>query len=771
MEHHPHQHHLKQEQDEPASLPLGRLPPECTHLVLQYLWDDIAALHRLLLCSREFFALVVPILYRDPFRLIDDHRTWTRASKSRRTAYLMRILSACAATKPGQYGLDAQALPHHDSSYAVGHHADQAQLLAPAAVEGSTTTSEIVPRSDLGSASSSSSSSPPTPPLLPTPPTTATRQSSLSLPSRASNLTFSASHLQDLATGVYLGPLPSPLTVDYLFYYTHQRQIPRSFHAFQLLSPNPKQRNIGPAFKQMITEASTTLAMELYGHFPSRIQVLSMTPSQLKRILFRDGSDGSSSKVGSHGVGALKMLRRLELNFGVTNTPTRTWDGRTHGGDGDNHGVDLVDIPLMFIKEHQKLFPSCPEDSLHDENQRRGIAAAAEGTLLQELVIRGAYEDWTPTAMLTKIEPLKVLDLSAWNADVPHLDQIPCSRLTSLRLSISRLLGRVEVPSWFLQQEKRVQLEEIWMPLQSADTFLWAIDLERSIGQFASETRLRRRRGLAPRNSAGAQQQEQQQQQRPTLTPVAFDPTRIPKMKKIHLSGHPQALIPSLEDAADAFRDTLEELVGCEDGIGPRDEYPRMTIDWLLPNITLLDLRGRFVEFFELRSLRQCPHLRVVRLFIESYMSSLVTESAGERVFHERQDFSVLTQLKWLEELQLRGSLWEIDDAVLDTLAGLRVTGSTVPTDSQDMNMDNNADSDSNSNDHVNEEPVSYLPRSLTYFDIAEQHQPTTAGLKRFVTTMEKLRVLHVGNNYAYAIDRLHAAAGERLVVDVNGSD
>ncbi|KAF9415024.1 hypothetical protein BGZ94_000209 [Podila epigama] len=48
---------------------VSRIPPECLEFILEHVSNDMSTLHRLLLVSRQFFHLTVPILYRSPFRL------------------------------------------------------------------------------------------------------------------------------------------------------------------------------------------------------------------------------------------------------------------------------------------------------------------------------------------------------------------------------------------------------------------------------------------------------------------------------------------------------------------------------------------------------------------------------------------------------------------------------------------------------------------------------------------------------------------------------
>ncbi|KAG0294113.1 hypothetical protein BGZ98_001903 [Dissophora globulifera] len=58
--------------DTPPATPaqsLVLLPPECLEVIVGFLRHDLASLHCLLLVSRQFFQLTVPVLYKSPFRL------------------------------------------------------------------------------------------------------------------------------------------------------------------------------------------------------------------------------------------------------------------------------------------------------------------------------------------------------------------------------------------------------------------------------------------------------------------------------------------------------------------------------------------------------------------------------------------------------------------------------------------------------------------------------------------------------------------------------
>ncbi|KAF9204719.1 hypothetical protein BGZ49_004963 [Haplosporangium sp. Z 27] len=572
--------------------------------------------------------------------------------------------------------------------------------------------------------------------------------------------------------GSKIETLPTPLTIDYLFYYTDQYLIPRSFRAFELLDPSIEKTQNRSTKEQLLAKANTNLSLALSGHFPNRIQVLSMTPSQLARIWSSSIDDNSGS-----GVQALSMMKRLELDFGAANSPMSAWNSNAHDAAGSQN-LDLLQIPLKFIQEHQKIFGAQVKVSSEPNRLQRGNDND-EGTLLEELMIRGSHQTWSPIDLLSQIAPLKVIDLSAWNSHVPGFSQIPSSRLQSLRINLERRIDFIEVPIPFLQSCKRLQ--EIWLPAETSDTFQWAIDLSRPIGSFVSEARLRRRRGINTPNigsnatlnagnvvgiteafatpgiehnlNALVAVQNQLQQELPQHDPGrSFDATQSPQLQKIKVYGSPRELVTSLEDAADAFRDTLVELIASEDGYSRREIYPHMSISWLLPQLTRLDLTGRFVFYFDLQSLRFAPNLRVVKLHVES---NILPENGTERDGgYEAPDFSVFTGLR-LEELKLRGTSWGIDDTALEILTG----GPSL--------------SSSNAQDHGQQQqehrqrPCS-LRETLLSFDIADSHMIHRAGLKRFVREMRKLQLIQLGTHYKYLADSLREEAGPRLYVDVS---
>jgi len=744
-------------QDMPPSIPSPRIPPECIGLIALYLWDDVRTLHALLLCNRSFFSLAAPLLYRSPFQLIDSHLTWNESSKAERTARLVRLLYLCTLSKQNQVQVSSATSQHSDVAAAA---TDVDKML----FQQEDPALQIFPFYDT---------------------------------------------------------IPLPLSTDYLFHFTHQGQIPKTYRAFQLLfkSCSKKQTQL-----VIMADINRKLNFAFVSHFPSRIQVLSVTPSQLGSLL-RPESGDLGVGTGRGIVDDLRMLRRLELDYGASKSPSMQAFPLSFSLARDmRHGrskkpvLEEVDIPLEFLRQHRTLFVSEEDTTLppiaaeegplklaaRRKHEQQRIEREEDLIPLKEIVIRGSHGTWTPVLLLSQIHPLEVVDLSAWNSDVPNFDQIPTRRLKSLRTNISRRLDLVKVETSFLQKAHR--LEEVWMPCQRPDSLTWAIDLERPIGQYAGETRKRRRgvgRAAIPITPTTTNPGTATQADAGTSTTLlnevdatTFSPVIVPSLRKIKLYGEGQDLVQSLEDAADAFRDSIEELTGFEDGSELRDAYIRLTIDWFCPRLIVLELCGRFVRYMDLQSLRQFPELRVVRLTIEvstprsssgRYLAgdnadafdiphrpllatatspSLAsqdsapmgddeeeptTEIAPTALEAARRRFSIFTNMKRLEELQLRGPHWDIDDNVLQVL-----TEPVVPVAIPGQDLEQQ------------QEPTSYLQKSLRLFFIPPAHLCTRVRLTQFAQQMQALEVLQLGAVYGWLATRLQNEVGPRLSVDIN---
>ncbi|KAF9914944.1 hypothetical protein BX616_007248 [Lobosporangium transversale] len=81
----------------------SNLPEECLLLIFENLRTHRSALHVLIRVNRQFFHLVVPILYRSPFRLLESKQeTWPWSERIQRQVLLLQLLLRSAQIKQKQ---------------------------------------------------------------------------------------------------------------------------------------------------------------------------------------------------------------------------------------------------------------------------------------------------------------------------------------------------------------------------------------------------------------------------------------------------------------------------------------------------------------------------------------------------------------------------------------------------------------------------------------------------------------------------------------------
>ncbi|KAG0241953.1 hypothetical protein BGW41_005118 [Actinomortierella wolfii] len=352
-------------------------------------------------------------------------------------------------------------------------------------------------------------------------------------------------------------------TVDYLALYTHQSLIEYLWMSVKYLYP-AKAWSLGRINQFAIINYVFT--MTFFGHQPSMIRVLCMTPAQLGILVQRDEQGESEGSIAE-----LSRLRCLELDMSPSKSSVNMgaqWDLSPFDGIPPPNPVDLdvMDIPLQFVQRHQRRF---------------------KGTL-KEIVVRGSDASWSPVDhLLRHVMPMHVVDFSAWNSPLPTFEQIPTAELRVLRLNLPRRLDWPGVTPAFLQS--CTKLRELWMPTQNS-TFFQRV----------------------------AQNGESDQAHPPA--PVTNTKSVVPPLKVLRLYGVHSSIVANMLAAFESC-DKLTECQVVEEGVGRRAEYLQ-SIQWScrLEHLTFLSLRGRFVYFLDLQSLLHCPMLSTLRLVTETDM-------------------------------------------------------------------------------------------------------------------------------------------------------
>ncbi|KAI8597487.1 hypothetical protein EDD21DRAFT_385337 [Dissophora ornata] len=89
------------EQPSPRTFPrpgCGRLlPEECIQEIFDYLTNDVSTLHALLLVSKTFFRIAMPLLYVSPFDLLESNQNWSPQERTKRHASLLYLLMNCCS--------------------------------------------------------------------------------------------------------------------------------------------------------------------------------------------------------------------------------------------------------------------------------------------------------------------------------------------------------------------------------------------------------------------------------------------------------------------------------------------------------------------------------------------------------------------------------------------------------------------------------------------------------------------------------------------------
>ncbi|KAG0267921.1 Mitochondrial import inner membrane translocase subunit tim8 [Actinomortierella ambigua] len=659
------------------------LPFECLELIAGYLSQEMATMHSMLQASRALFYATIPLLYRDPFKLLLSQLDLE--ARDQRMAHLLRLFWRCS----GQFSRkQVKQQPQQEfekggtySSNSSGHDAE------PCSSQGG--------RGGGGRGGESSA-------------TTVNDKVSLQADAKRE--------------------FPNP-TVDYLAHYTYQSLIGHLWASVQYLfetntwSGRERLRRTAAIANRVFTTA-------FFEHRPNMIRTLCMSPAQLGLLVQRDeqGKRQGGGVVAGRGEGCsiadLPRLRRLELDISPSKSSVdlvESW----HLSPFDNipapQPVEMneIEIPLQFVQRHQMRF--------------QGV--------LREIVVRGSDASWSPIDhLLRQVEPMHLVDFSAWNSPLPTFEQLPVAELRVLRLNMPRRLDWAGASPAFLRT--CTKLCEVWMPTQHSTFFDQATVLgDETIsipspppalqdGESTASTS-----GEAPQSVGAAVGADDlmmghwtevaasmnivggdDDEPMPAATTVTTDTDVLP-MRAIRLQGQHQHVVPNFVSALRVFRQ-LTECCIVENDVGRKAEYlQKIEWDWRMRHLTFLRLQGRFVFFLDLTSLLQCPLLSRLHLTVESAPRDPM-----------QSHVVVLAQLKRLEEIQLRGMPWQLDTETLLAIGR-------------------------------------GLSQTLRYLAVIDNMQPTTRGLAEFSHVATRLEVLKLGVLYSQVKDRLLALMRPRVRV------
>ncbi|KAF9179063.1 hypothetical protein BGZ51_005699 [Haplosporangium sp. Z 767] len=421
-------------------------------------------------------------------------------------------------------------------------------------------------------------------------------------------------------------------TIDYLRFYTDQYNI-------SLLRPLVNLRSMASESKtyildesKNITDLQTDVAMSLNMYRPEKVKVIGQPIARIPLIV--------------HYLSQLSSLVRLELSEIPYNCQ--------------------IEPTIEFIRVHDAIYNT-----------------------LREIKIKGnddfTHQQYPDHANLIRIvqamrEP-EVVDARHWREAVDVLDQIPVDSLRTLLLTLSDTPPiNISVPNYLAQCGK---LERLRMRIRDGDLFAWATAearvsmnqdrqgvLSRSLSLPTSRLHHTSSSSLSPSYVSAP----------PTSTPWQLfqyhhsyydeepEPWRHgpPPIKSLELTGDDKSLLPAVQDAVDAFRDSLKDLkaVSMTNTMDYELEFniKPLTWSWPMSRLTVLDLEGEIVLAFEFSALGFCPMLKTLRLSLPPYMYS--TSEDGDQLDDMKARMSMICLATSLLDLELYGK-WPVSDALL----------------------------------------------------------------------------------------------------------
>ncbi|KAG0373556.1 hypothetical protein BGX24_011554 [Mortierella sp. AD032] len=415
-------------------------------------------------------------------------------------------------------------------------------------------------------------------------------------------------------------------TVDYLRYFTHQYHV-NLWRLLALLRTLAHGKSALPLDdSKSMSDLQTDVSYLLVQYCPEDVKVVSQPIARIPVLLIPHLQE-------------LRNLARLELS----EIP---------------YGCKIEPV-LEFIRVH---------DTVH-------------GTL-KEIKIKGGEDlnhHLEPThkqlvRIVQAMRTAQVVDARHWKEAILVLDAIPVDCLRTLILGLADMPPNNISASDYLQQ--CAYLEELRMPVRDDRLFAWAVkkrkkmkldqqrpSLSMSNATFTSSSALTYHPRWIPPTSPWQLRQHSYQE-----WSSLDQPPGLPRMRSLELFGEDRVLMPAVQDAVDAFRESLESLkVMSMATMSKESIYTTMPLNWLWPlsKLSTLDLEGEAALAFEFSALVQCPALITLRLSLPPYFYS---SSEDDQILDElKVKMPQICLARRLLDLELLGK-WPVSDELLENV-------------------------------------------------------------------------------------------------------
>ncbi|KAG0253226.1 hypothetical protein BG011_006486 [Mortierella polycephala] len=420
-------------------------------------------------------------------------------------------------------------------------------------------------------------------------------------------------------------------TTDYLRFYTDQ-------HNISLLRPLVTLRSMASESKTYIldesrsmTDLQTDVAISLNMYRSEKVKVIGQPIARIPLIV--------------HYLPKLKSLVRLELS-------EIPYDCQ-------------IEPTIEFIRVH---------DACHNTLREIKIKGNDDSTHQQ-------YPGHTNLIRIVQAmrEP-EVVDARHWREATDVLDQIPVDSLRTLLLALSDTPPiNISVPEYLARCGK---LERLRMRISDKGLFAWAT-AEARISMNQDHQRALSRSLLLPTSrlhhtSSSSSLSSSYLSTPPTSASWQYHHHHFydeepepwlqgpPPIKSLELVGDDKSLLSAVQDAVDAFRDTLKDLKAVSMAVTmeyePEFNIKPLTWSWPMSQLTVLDLEGEIALSFEFSALGFCPMLRTLRLSLPPYMYS--TSENGDQLNDMKARIPMICLATSLMDLELYGK-WTVSDALL----------------------------------------------------------------------------------------------------------